>query len=210
MHSVQSEVKIGNLIMKMLKFKKTSLSIMALFGFVNLAQADFILDFVYDSVADATVVSYSGSWGVEADADIGGAADYVALGDFGFFVLTGSPHGVNTTGAGPSGPYPWAGDVFATTAEGDSFGFASSTLQIWGPKNFTPGSEISGSMTFEGKNLADLGFSADEISSGGTLSGTGGDVVWSAGTVPEPATFGLLFFGMISCVCFRSIFSYRY
>lgn len=49
-----------------------------------------------------------------------------------------------------------------------------------------------------GVDLADLGFDAGEIASGGTLSGTGGTVNWTASVlaVPEPSSFALLAGGL--------------
>jgi hypothetical protein len=78
---------------------------------------------------------------------------------------------------------------------GDSFGFNAST--VYGPASgFDGNTPIVGSLTYFETSLEALGFDETEIANGGTLSGAGGTVNWTATVVPEPSTYA----GIFGCI----------
>jgi hypothetical protein len=58
-----------------------------------------------------------------------------------------------------------------------------------------PTASIAGSLTFASTDLAELGFDAAEIESGGTLTSEWGPttLLWTATVVPEPSTYAAIF-----------------
>ena len=144
-----------------------------------------ILDFVYDSVEDQTVATYSGTWDVSAFSSIGRSVINVSATQF-----------TNTQGSGSfaldviDGPYPWNSiNSSLLTGTGDFFSFT--TTGAYGPTGFTPSTVISGSIIMDTIDLTELGLS-DGTS--GTLTGTAGTVNWSASAsaIPEPSTYALI------------------
>ncbi|MGD9418486.1 MAG: PEP-CTERM sorting domain-containing protein [Verrucomicrobiota bacterium JB025] len=175
------------------------------------SQGAIFLDFNYDTVLDRTVLTYSGSWDTFTNQ------------------LTND---LNTNSVGPSQINAWNGltatsysdtqplgylplnMLTATSRTGDSFGFlhavAFSTATMYAPVGYVAGTNIQGSLIFDGIDLEDLGFTyfAGTNSYGsGTLigMGAGNDVSWDTRvtSVPEPSTAPLSLLAGISLLFFR-------
>ena len=163
------------------------------------AQAAIQLNFVYNSVTDITIATYSGTWDVSSERS---AVDGGLSSLFLFFEARSGGEG-GESWHGITGPYPWQSYGQGFSREGDYFSFGYT--KVWGPTNFTPSTVINGSLTYDtGIDLADLGFDADEIANGGTLTGSAGTVNWTASVsaVPEPSTH-LLMLGGIALLASR-------
>jgi hypothetical protein len=100
----------------------------------------------------------------------------------------------------PTPECPWT-NANANSRSGDALRFDD--IIFLGPTGFTADTEINGSLTFNNRNLTDLGFDAAEIASGGTilLNTANGEanINWSCvNNIPEPATIALLTAGTIA------------
>lgn len=145
------------------------------------AQAQINLQF--EESGDDLIVSWSGSWDVDAyatgianDTSISASALHAYTSGYGYY-----PSGFAT-------PFPWSGSFTASSVEG-TFGFDATS--VYGPIGFTSGTLLTGSMTFTNVGYADLGLT---LSDTGSFSGTSGTVNWSVGAsaVPEPSTYAAL------------------
>jgi hypothetical protein len=184
-------------------WKYIALALAAALSFGSAAQAAIQLNFVYDPVANATTATFSGTWNLAAQSTgTLGYAHRATASDF--YSLTAIPAGF-FSGGGMHTPYAWESAGNASSYTGHEFGFDSNLC--FGPVGFTAATFISGSMTWAGKNLAAMGFSAEEIANGGFYSGAAGTVNWTASNlamVPEPATYGLMSGGLIlGCALMR-------
>ncbi len=170
-----------------------------------LARADFTWDFVQDTNAGTVTASYVGTWNFNAGTDTSafGNADAVGFNAHGWLVLHGSVNPVSgVTQALMSGALPWSlsGSQFLPTPAqingadwGIYYGYA------YGPSSYTSNTSISGSYVWANTTLADLSISG----SGGTFSGGNTPIVWTATTVPEPATWGALL--GVGCLIFAGV-----
>ena len=93
----------------------------------------------------------------------------------------------------------------ADSSSGDTFGinFQSSTLSLLVPQGYVSGSALSGTMTFIGTTLADLGLTpgTTHIWTWGSASVNNADSLSlniGAATTPEPSTLALLGLGLLS------------
>ena len=186
---------LKNNILSRLSLKPISIGAMAALSLCSAANAAINLDFVYDTISGDTTASYAGTWDI-AGTGVGvidvsrSSATYFQMRPAGWGPLITQ----SVSGAGLSGPYAW--DVYQEgVSTGDPFGF--DLTYVYGPSSFTSSTIIAGSVTYAGVNLTDLGFDAAEIANGGTLTGTGGTVNWTASVVPEPSTYAAIL-GFIS------------
>jgi PEP-CTERM motif len=194
-------------LISMLPWKYIALASAAVLGFGSAARAAIQLDFVYDPVANATTASFSGTWDVAANSPGPGSTEgFASSTSFQSFRISATTNGYGGRARnGVSSPYAWADVGVATTMTGDFFGFTQS--YVYGPEGFTAATSIAGTMTWAGKDLTAMGFSAEEIANGGFHSGSAGRVNWTASNlamVPEPATYGLMTGGLIlGCALMR-------
>lgn len=181
------------------------------------ANASFQLSFVYDPITGATTATYYGSWATFEDSVFskqgetlgltrrsffrrdGGSWDYATRGIRGENVITTEGEDGHIINDLSYMYYPWdiSGYRKPDYISGDSFGFDG--LYRYAPVGYVASTLLSGYMIFEGKDLASLGFSPENINASGILpafsGNAGNDVYWSTSdgsVVPEPASFGLL------------------
>lgn len=180
-----------------------------LVSFTGPADAAIFLDFNYDATLDRTTITYSGSWQTFSSvADLELSTNSVTGNQISAFAgLTA----IYYPSGQPLGVLPM-NSLTPTSVSGDSFGFLHSPVfgaTLYAPAGYVAGEDILGSLTFDGIDLEELGFTYDS----GTLSygsgtligmGMGNDVNWVARvtTVPEPSTAAILAFGGV-CLAFR-------
>lgn len=168
--------------------------LLASLGLAPAARADFTWDFVQDLNNQTVTTAYTGSWNFNSTDNTSafGPVDSVGYNTHGWLVLHGSVNPVSGYAfSGLSGALPWSlsgSQMLPTPAQisgsdwGIFYGYA------YGPESFTNSTVISGSYLWSHTTLADLSISGP----GGTFSGGGTPIVWTASTVPEPATYGAL------------------
>jgi hypothetical protein len=173
------------------QIKILPLAAIAALSFTSAAHGSINLDFVYDAGTNVTTVTYSGVWGVNSTSNQTLAAQYFDNGEM-YSADSLADTGVYDT-SGIVTATPWKELTTAVTRSGDNFGFSSSKL--YGPESFAVGTTIAGSLQF-GENLAEMGFSANDITTGfGQLLGEGVEVNWTA--VPEHSSYAAVF-GLVS------------
>ena len=159
------------------------------------------LDFVYDPATDATTATYNGSWDTFAESPYGGTLGGLDRAGESFYAI-GSAASFDPLPTTMSISTPWETNDTVTGSSGDPFGF--DTDQIYGPRDFTSGQTISGSLVFGGQDLTDLGFDADEIANGGFIPLGGTNVVsWSASAIPELSSFTIAWVATLSVMMVR-------
>lgn len=167
---------------------KKAIPAILLLGFTSLsgpaAQAQMTV--VFTETPSDLVVSYSGNWAT-FNATSDDTLNLAQTANSSVLSLAGSVDLASTTRL--SGSFAW-NFLSGGTVSGDSFGFITTVL--YAPMNYVAGTNISGSLTFSGQDLAALGVTAG---SSGSLTYTGGvSINWSAAVsaVPEPSSFATL------------------
>ena len=166
-------------------------------GATSAAHAAIDLSFEYNPSTGDTVAHYSGTWDAFSDGSGGGTSTTIS--HITFYAIptqNGNTSYRSYLGGGVDfapneSSYPWV-SAAATGTTGEAFGFNENS--VYGPiTGFTPSTPIEGTMTFINSTLTTLGFDASEIANGGSLTGAGGTVNWSASVVPEPSTYAAIF-----------------
>jgi len=187
--------------------KKKTIGLITALALASVVSADMSLDFVYESTTDTTTVSWNGAMGVNSTgtANLSSPRTYLMA-----HILegVGNVGSVSYIAMDATANTPWddiSATAYGSNFTGDNWRFDSNNYI--GPASFIDTTEVDGSMDFVGSNLAELGFDATEIANGGTfiLDTAGGDVNvnWSASSVPEPATAGLLGISALGLWLFR-------
>ncbi|MCF7686992.1 MAG: PEP-CTERM sorting domain-containing protein [Cephaloticoccus sp.] len=163
------------------------------------ARAQFTLDFVYDPGTDTTTATYAGAWNTFSGSSYNDgpllslSTDGIRAQNLTYSLI------LNTT---LSDPVPWTNATISNHT-GDSWGFNAN--YIFASFGYLAGTQLSGTLTFVGSNLADLGFDETEISNGGVLGSGAYTVTWTATAVPEPATYAVLLgILVLGCAVYRN------
>lgn len=177
----------------------------ALFTFGPLAggaDAAIFLDFNYNVQQDRSIITYSGSWDTfSANAELTYDLNKITQNEI--YALTGLA-AVYIPSSNPIGANLPLNLLTPTSVTGDNFGFLHNAYgaSLYAPSGYTAGASIQGSMSFDGIDLEELGFTyhSGTASYGtGVLSGMGpgNDVTWDVRvtTIPEPASAALLALG---------------
>lgn len=171
------------------------LGVTSSYGVINLT-------FQYNPNTDTTLASYSGSLTFPGPPDGLAIAVFHDLNDARFINnFSGSDAGY--FGA-LTGTIPWgigSAAISASSFGGDSFGVSTGGLIV--PQGFSGGTiNLNGWMIFD-EDLTELGFDAEEIATGGTLTSSGNDINWSAAVIPESSTLSLLILVLCSALVLR-------
>jgi len=162
--------------------------------FAPIAQAQFTLDFVYNPGTDTTTATYAGAWNTFSGSSYndGPLLSFSTAG----IRAQNSTYSliVNTT---LSDPVPWTNATISNHT-GDSWGFNSN--YIFASFGYVAGTHLSGTLSFVGSNLAELGFDETEITNGGVLGSGAYTVTWTATAVPEPMTYAVIL-GLVVLGC---------
>jgi hypothetical protein len=163
----------------------------AALGFTSAAHGVINMDFVYDGTD--TVASYTGLWeGVEwyeaaEDSSINAKHLHNYSQTFGgsgtvqqFLNLTDTYYRMSHGGL--TGTIPWDGSHAADAGSGTPWGFDGTYFYS------NEADSASGSLTFLGKSLSDLGFTIGEVNGSFGTDGEPEMIQWTATTVPERAT----------------------
>lgn len=132
------------------------------------------------------ILTYSGSWDTWNFQGVVGQENAVfgrGLANFSAEGADGGGNGGMTIQAGQ-----WVSGIFSPSSfEGDSIGWNASL--IYAPNNYVQGDPLSGSMTFNGTDLATMGLTAGDS---GYFEGGGNRVDFSVQAVPEPSSLFLI------------------
>ena len=113
-----------------------------------------------------------------------------------FGTVGGSQERYNGTFSGPSIFGPGGTTLTSTTSGGSNVFIRETTDELFLPASYVSGGSLSGSMTFTGRTLANLGATPGTyvytLDSGDTIRLT----VGPSATVPEPASLALFGFGL--------------
>jgi len=132
------------------------------------------------------VIDYSGSWDSWSVGTTPTTTD-LAVYNLGVFNLTaGSKDRVAAGLARDSGLWTTVLTRPDSTS-GDNFGW--NAAYSYAPLNYTAGNEISGSLTFNGTDLATMGFTPGDF---GSFTGGGNTANFSVSAVPEPTSIAFL------------------
>jgi len=162
--------------------------------FAPIAQAQFTLDFVYNPGTDTTTATYAGAWNTFSGSSyndgplLSFSTDGIRAQNSTYSLI------VNTT---LSDPVPWTNATISNHT-GDSWGFNSN--YIFASFGYVAGTHLSGTLSFVGSNLAELGFDETEITNGGVLGSGAYTVTWTATAVPEPMTYAVIL-GLVVLGC---------
>lgn len=169
-----------------------------LFG-LSSASAQITLDFNWDGVdtlvtwsvtAGSTLSGSSAATGIPGQPDMMSENAFLAVNEATIDVYTAAS--VTT---------PW--DLYdddeessiSVSASGrtgsDVFGFSGGSFFVANGYDLATGPALSGTMTYSGKSLTDLGFSSN-TSMAGSFAAAGTTANWTTSAVPEPATYGAM------------------
>ncbi len=134
------------------------------------------------------VIDYSGSWDSWSGSSSSSGFGDTAVDGSGLYNLPdGATNDFIGTGLSLSSGQ-WTNTLTnADSSSGDSFSWNSSATAA--PLNYTAGDEISGSLTFNGTDLATMGFTPGDS---GSFTGGGNTANFSVSAVPEPTSIAFL------------------
>jgi len=134
------------------------------------------------------VIDYSGSWDSWSGSSSSPGFGDTAVDGGGLYNLPdGASNDFIGTGLSLSSGQ-WTNTLTnADSSSGDSFSWNSSATGA--PLNYTAGNQISGSLTFNGTDLATMGFTPGDS---GTFTGGGNTANFSVSAVPEPTSIAFM------------------